>query len=370
MNERHTRIRQSRRDFLHQSARASAAIAGLGLSATLRPSLARAAEAGAPQAAFLVVGDTHFLADKSSPAKMDAKSAEVCGRLVDTLNGLAGKPIPTEAGGGTVAKPAGLIHAGDIIDTGDKNGRVQEEMQRTEWAAFAENFGLTGDDGRLKMPVYEVFGNHDAPHGTGHALEKIKERNKRRPGVVNVSENGLHFSWDWGPAHFVNLGLIVGDTKSVARKRRYSALESLDFLVADLREKVGTSGRPVVVTHHVDVARYTGPCDPKAPADSKEWDPCDVRAFYDALQGFNVAGIFYGHTHFREVFQWDGLSKRATSGLNVFNTDNASHFSGLAQAFFYVELHERKLVVREYMTKDGWQTGAFTPQAWTTPFGA
>lgn len=202
---------------------------------------------------------------------MDAKSADVCGRLVDAFSRLPGTAIPAEAGGGTVVKPAGLIHAGDIIDTGDKNGRVQEEMRCTEWSAFAEQYGLTGDDGRLKMPVYEVFGNHDAPHGTGHALEKIKECNKRWPGVANVSENGVHYSWGLGPVHFVNLGLIVGDVKSVSRKRRYSALESLGFLVADLKEKVGTSGRPIVVTHHVDIAPH-GPVRSEGPPDSKEWD--------------------------------------------------------------------------------------------------
>lgn len=354
----------SRREFLARTVAGSTALAA-GL--TSQPTSAADGNA-LPKVAFLVVGDTHYLANKETPARMDLRSAEICGRLVDTLNRLPGTAIPAEAGGGKVAATAGLIHAGDIIDTGDKNGRVQEEMQKTEWAAYADDYGLTGSDGRLKMPVYEVHGNHDSPQGKGWAIDKIIERNKRRPGVVNVSENGLHYSWDWGPAHFVNLGLIVGTQKSVTRKRRYAALDSLDFLVADLRDKVGSSGRPLVITHHVDIARYTGPCDPNAPADSKEWDPCDVRGFYDALQGYNVAGIFYGHTHFRNIFQWDGTSPKASSGLHVFNTDNASHFSGDAQSLFYVEMHDKQLLVREYQTKDGWQTGFFTPQSWTAPF--
>ena len=354
----------SRRDFLAHSAAGASALA-LGLKSS---SLQAADASAAPKVAFFVVGDTHYLADKESPARMDAHSTEICGRLVDTLNRLPGTAIPTEAGGGTVAPAAGVIHAGDVIDTGDKNGRVQEAMQKTEWSAYSADYGLTGSDGRLKMPVYEVAGNHDSPHGQGWAIEKIIERNKRRSGVVNVSDNGVHYSWDWGPAHCVNLGLIVGTQKSVTRKRRYAALDSLDFLVADLRDKVGTSGRPLVITHHVDIARYTGPCDPSAPADSKEWDPCDVRGFYDALQGYNVAGIFYGHTHFRNIFQWDGVSPKAKSGINVFNTDNASHFHGDAQAFLYVELHDKHLLVREYQTKDRWQTGFFTPQSWLTPF--
>lgn len=49
------------------------------------------------------------------------------------------------------------------------------------------------------------------------------------------------------------------------------------------------------------------------------------------------------------------------------NRDNASHFSGDAQASFYVELDDRQLVVREYQTKDRWRTGFFTPQTWSAP---
>lgn len=359
-----TSSKLSRRDFLACGTSVTTALA-FGVQS---PSPCAADAVTSPKVAFFVIGDTHYLADKGNPARMDPRSAEICGRLVDMLNRLPETTIPAEAGGGKVAQAAGLIHAGDIIDTGDKNGRVEETMQKTEWSAYVDDYGLNGSDGRLQMPVFEVYGNHDSPHGTGWAIEKIIERNKRRPGVVNVSANGLHYSWDWGPAHFINLGLIVGTQKSVARKRRYAALGSLDFLVADLRDHVGTSGKPLVITHHIDIARYTGPCDSNAQADSKEWDPCDVRAFYDALKGYNVAGIFYGHTHSRNIFQWDGVSPKAPKGLHVFNTDNASHFSGDAQALFYVELHDKQLLVREYQTKDGWQTGFFTPQTWAAPF--
>lgn len=145
--------------------------------------------------AFFLVGDTHFLANKEDTAKLDERSAGVTGRLVDWLNKLPGTEIPRTAGGGTVVAPRGVIHAGDCIDTGDK---ADVKMQQTEWAAFADAYGLTGKDGRLKVPVYEVHGNHDSPRGDGLAVRKIIERNKTRPGVSNVSTNGVHYSWDWG----------------------------------------------------------------------------------------------------------------------------------------------------------------------------
>jgi hypothetical protein len=62
------------------------------------------------------------------------------------------------------------------------------------------------------------------------------------------------------------------------------------------RQKVGQSGRPVVITHHVDVARYSVPDeDPGRPV-KNEWGHGDVAAYHEALKGYHVAGIFYGHT--------------------------------------------------------------------------
>lgn len=344
----------SRRGFLAASA------ATLALPAVARPADPKPAD---DPVAFFLVGDTHFLANKDDTAKLDERSAAVTGRLVDLLNKLPGQDIPKEAGGGKVLAPRGVIHAGDCIDTGDK---ANTKMQETEWAAFAEAYGLTGKDGKLKVPVYEVHGNHDSPRGDGLAVKKIIDRNKKRPGLGNVSKNGLHYSWDWGGVHFVNLGIVVGQAAEVKRKRRYAPLDSLEFLVADLKEKVGTSGKPVVITHHVDMLRYAQPLpveDKKA--EGMEWDPADVKGFHDALKGYAIAAILYGHTHARNVFRWDGSNKAAKEGIPTFNVDNSSHFGGKQQAFFYFELRAEELVVREYGTADAWETGAWTPQVWT-----
>lgn len=321
------------------------------------------ARAPADPVAFFLVGDTHFLADKKEPTQLDERSAALTSRLVEVLNTLPGTEIPKEAGGGMVLPVRGVIHAGDCIDTG--SGGKSNPMEQTEWAAFTSAFGLTGKDGDLRMPVYEVHGNHDSTREDGLALRKIIERNKSRPGVTNVSKNGLHYSWDWGDVHFVNLGLIVGQVESVNRKRRYAALGSLDFLVADLKEKVGASGRPVIVTHHVDMLRYSQPLpveDKKATA--LEWDPEDVKGFYDALSGYNVAAILYGHTHARNVFRWDGTAKAAKEGIPVFNVSKSSHFSSTKQALFYLEISGQRVTAREYQTVDGWQSGFWTPQTW------
>jgi hypothetical protein len=219
----------SRRHFLAGSTTGIAA-----LNAAARADDPTAAET----IAFFVIGDTHFLASEDKPPRLDERSAVVTGRLVDRLNRLVGTEIPAPAGEGVVRRPFGVIHAGDIIDTGDKTGSGPAEMQRTEMAAFERACGLTGDDGDLDFPLYEVHGNHDGPAGKGIAVERIIERTKTRPRVQHVSANGLHYSWDVGPVHFVNLGIVVGAVPGITRRRRYAPLESLDFLVKDLADHV------------------------------------------------------------------------------------------------------------------------------------
>ena len=87
-----------------------------------------------------------------------------------------------------------------------------------------------------------------------------------------------------------------------------------------------------------------------------------------------VPSIFYGHTHVRGVFGWTGpkpapviAGKPLPAGIPTFNTDNAAHFSGPAQAFLYAEVHGREILVRELATTDGWKTSQWTPLAWRMP---
>jgi predicted phosphodiesterase len=313
--------------------------------------------------AFFLIGDTHLLATKQDLSKLDDRSTTYMTGLVDVLNKLPGTEIPKEAGGGTVRGPRGVVHAGDCIDTGDQSNI---NAQQTEWAAFTDAFGLTGRDGKLKLPLYEVHGNHDSPRGDSLPVTKIIERNKTRPGVSNISKNGLHYSWDWSDVHFINLGIVVGQGDGVTKRRRYDPLGSLEFLVADLREKVGRSGRPTVITHHVDMLRYAKAAD-ATKTTATEWDHADVKAFHDALQGYNIAAILYGHTHTRNVFRWDGSAKAAKDGIPVFNVAKSSHYSSKQQGLFYLEIDDKSVSAREYQTKDGWTTGSWTPQIWTAP---
>ena len=97
-----------------------------------------------------------------------------------------------------------------------------------------------------------------------------------------------------------------------------------------------------------------------------------VAAYHDALKDYHVAGIFYGHTHVRRVFPWDGHAPAkapadaapTTGSIPVFNTAKASHFNSPAQGFFHFQITDGELIAREIATKDGWKTAAWTPQVW------
>ena len=342
-----------------------------GAAATLT-TLAHGQEAPpvAESTSFFVVGDTHYLADRDQPQMMSEPSAGINSRLIDTLNRLPGTAIPMESGGGNVPAPRGVIHVGDLIDTGDKNGATQNRMKETELAAFTADFGLTGRDGRLRHPVYEVHGNHDAPGGDGPVISAIRTRNRTRPGLANVSANGLHYSWDWGGIHFVCLGIVVGSLPDPARRRRYAPLDSYRFLVDDLDRNVGRTEKPIFIVHHVDVLRNSGPCDAQAAAGNGEWDSCDVHGYYEALRNRRVLGIVYGHTHSRRIYRWDGTPREAMmGGIPTFNNDKSGHFNYRTHAFLHFEIGRREMLVREYGSGDGWRTGRWTPQVWRYQLG-
>jgi len=241
-------------------------------------------------------------------------------------------------------------------------------MIATEFAAFERDYGLTGRDGRLRYPVYEVHGNHDGPRGDTAVVDGIRRRNRTRPGLTRISANGLHYSWDWGPVHFINLGIVVGESGGRLQRRRYAPHGSLAFLREDLRA-VDNLHRPVVITQHIDVARYSLPYGQDEDRFlHMEWHPQDVQSFYAAIRPQHVIANFFGHTHARNIYGWNGSRTKMpfrTGELDMFNGDNASHFHSDRQAVMYVEISAAAMRVCEIQTRDAWQTHHWTEQAWS-----
>lgn len=273
----------------------------LGLLA-LVPALSLAAE---PQRdiTFISVSDIHYKEADRPDCHNPLNRASV-----EEMNRITAATWPEKLGGGEIGKPRGVVVLGDAIDDGDKsvNGRKNSEEENK---FFLEDFGLDGTDGLLEYPVFEGWGNHDGPpEGKGKCgfsfQGQIRKRNllRKHKGLIsNLSENGLHYSWDWGDVHFVQLNLYPADKQRAGV--HYSPVwhdpqNALSFLKKDLAEKVADSGRPVVLMSHCGF-------------DTDWWVKEDWKEAYDAAKPYNVVLYLYGHTG-TGVHQWapDGETKK------------------------------------------------------------
>ncbi len=315
--------------------------------------------------AFIVAGDTQYVAEKSrQPTRLDPYSEQASQRFLNLIHDLPGSRIPDNLGGGIVSKDIlGVIITGDLIDSADKTGGPYYAMQKFEWTRFKADFGLNGKGGKILFPVYELHGNHDGPQGDTFIIDEIIARNRKRNGVVNVSSNGLHYSWDWGPLHCVNAGIFVGLGDVRRDDHHYASRASLEFLREDLATHVGGSGRPVIISFHLH---------PNCP--EYDWSREDLTEFWLETQKYNVVALFHGHTHGSPPSRmvWDGeqFGTELSAGVDVFNPDDAAAAKtdtrnpnqgvGLRHGFLYVELVDKpgteddQFVVRSYASTDNW----------------
>jgi len=218
-----------------------------------------AAESGVT---FLVTSDSHYDAFENEDRNERNRAT------IEQMNGITKVRWPEELDGDPIEKPRGVLLLGDVIDDGDR--RMEGESQSAQqYGYFLADFGLDGTDGRLKYPVFEGWGNHDGPpEGRERFGFSFQARLKRRNGsrlekglIDRVSENGLHYSWNWGGVHFVQLNLFPADRPHP--EVRYSPQyhdpqQSLGFLKADLATNLRTRRWPPVNGRVCrDSCRYT-----------------------------------------------------------------------------------------------------------------
>ncbi|MEI7900805.1 MAG: metallophosphoesterase, partial [bacterium] len=244
---------------------------------------------------FFSYSDIHYGADNGgkSPPKVKSEKMEV-------INGLPGKPYPATIGG-TVAKPRGIIMSGDLINDG-----AVDEKYPTQWADYVADFGVNGE-GRCQFPVFEGLGNHDVNKNM-FVFSQIKERNaaRKKLGLIdNVSSNGYHYSWDWDGVHFVNANLFGGNEwfgEADAYGPGHHPQVARDFLVQDLKEHVGNSGRPVVYIQHF------------RPVDENWWTFSAADKLQKVLQDYNVIAILVGHQGGGVNNVWRGINWISSNG--------------------------------------------------------
>lgn len=270
---------------------------------------------------FLSTSDSHYRQlDHQGGCNNDLNQASV-----EEMNRIAGQMWPGNLGPDKIAKPRGVVVLGDLIDDGDRreNGR---QISAEQYEFFRADFGLDGTDGLLKYPVFEGWGNHDGPpegkEKNGFSSQgEIRKRNlirKAKKLISNVSENGLHYSWDWDDVHFVQLNIYPADKQREGV--RYSPVwhdpqNSLSFLKSDLACNVGSCGRPVVLMAHCGF-------------DTDWWLPEDWAELYNAAKPYNVVLYLYGHSGTgvrtwaptKEERQWNCINDgQTTVGFFVIN---------------------------------------------------
>jgi cytolysin (calcineurin-like family phosphatase) len=244
-----------------------------------------------PEAAveFFIISDTHYGVSETVAA--------VNQDTVRRINAFNGTPLPDWIGGHVIQNPRGIVVVGDLVDNGDG------DRAQADWDQFMRDFGVDGE-GLAAFPVYEGFGNHDG--GPDSPVRRgICKRNPKRKDLAGISSNGLHYSWDWGPVHCVQLNLFPGAAgediinpwgEHFEGEWRFPQ-HSLDFLIDDLKENVGKTDRPVVLFQHYGWDQWG----------LGWWSENERDAFHQAIKDYNVLGIFWGHSHTPAYINWRGL---------------------------------------------------------------
>ncbi len=221
---------------------------------------------------------------------------------VHWINMLPGSKYPKVAGGGKVQKPRGVIMAGDLIDNGAVDGKYQ-----VEWAKWESDFGVDGE-GVCNFPVFECVGNHDV-NMNRFVYDQVKERNKKRLElgyIDHVSENGYHYAWDWDGVRFINVNLFPGNVwhgEADSYGRGHDPYFSRDFLVKDLEQNVGDSGKPVIIVQHF------------RPIDENWWTHAAADTYHRVLQDYNVVLIMNGHQGSSLNESWRGINWVSSNGI-------------------------------------------------------
>jgi hypothetical protein len=247
---------------------------------------------------FLATSDCQYVAPKDD-AFNARNHATVC-----EMNEIPNRHWPAKFGAGLMARPRGVLVLGDLVEHAGRTG---------EWERFVADFGLDGTDGALKYPVFEGYGNHDGAKEQAE-IKKRNEARLKKKLIQHVSENGLHYSWDWDDVHFVQLNLYPGHQSS------------LDFLKTDL---ANCGRRPVVLLHHYDLQNF------------KWWKREEMLAYRNAIKPYNVLLICHGHS---------GLAVYTWNKYDVINTGQTE------KGFFAVQITGEHLRVAWRMRHpDGWQ---------------
>jgi len=269
---------------------------------------------------FFIATDTHY--------KINGETTPANQTTIELMNTLPSAAFPSEIGG-IVDSPRAVIVTGDLTENG-----LPEE-----WALFTADYGIN-KEGRINYPVYEGWGNHDCHNNRSFVMDGICERNSKRSGLTNISDNGYHYSWDWDDVHFVLLNIYPGTGTGDPNSWRNPA-DSLPFLIDDLEQSIGSSGKAVVIFMHFAFDEGWG---------LKNWQTWEQDAFYDAIKDYNIIAMFGGHGHTFLSGKWRDIDYYEIC---------ASQPVEEGKGFAVIRIKNNKLTVAVYNNTGGWHTTYF-----------
>jgi hypothetical protein len=264
---------------------------------------------------FYVVSDLHYGIDVSTGAETATGMVGANQATIDSMNKLPGTHYPASIGG-VVDTPRGVLVLGDLTNWGDS----------LDWSLFTRDWGVNGEK-RIAYPVYEGYGNHDLYPGRNSPVAVgIRARNLQRKGIaISPFGKGAHYSWDWDNVHFVQFNLFAGDSSG---GDAYPD-SSLAFLKSDLAQRVGNSGRPVVLMQHYGWDNS---------AKTYNWTDAARTALYDAIKSYNVIGFFNGHCHCIDTTIWNGT-------VNIYDDGSVKQWNGGTGNFYVVHITKNTMTV-------------------------
>jgi hypothetical protein len=239
---------------------------------------AKESPAGARDITFVAFGDPHVVdGAPGCPGGWPARKDHAAIR--DAINSAASHTWPDGKGLAQQGKPfddlRGAIIAGDLTDSGDASIPAGEATCRQLDRFFAE-FGRCGDEGKLSIPVYTLYGNHDFPFRKKPKLDPqpvvagLSEITKHhRPGktkdLIDDAKGGTgHYAWRWDDIWFVNLDVkpgfkietITKDALPSNPKRKIDPHGSTRFLRHFLEQLKDDPSRQIVIVAHYPLGSH------------------------------------------------------------------------------------------------------------------
>lgn len=217
-----------------------------------------------------------------------------------------------------------------VVNTGDLVGGVdvvQPEEAPRQYVAYMDAVKP------LKLPLFNLPGNHE------HVGFNHPTADRAHPffgkGLYPLMLGPMHYSWDWGPVHFVGL-----DGTRISYREALGD-EQLTWLAEDLKRQ--PAEKPIVLFCHQSLLQVK-----------------DRPAMIEVLKGRRVLGGFCGHLHATWEKNQDGFTVYHTGALSG-SWWSGPNPDGSPQGFRLIRLAKEGLETAFFGREGPWSISVLKP---------